>query len=510
MELAGAVLLLLLSCCGLLALAAACILVSMLLVVRPWNGNINRAHKLPLSISYPVFWTAAWVYALAEWIAALKPAPMRIAELACTFQQSQVLFSIVSLGIPDSLASGPKTAAELAAAIGPTANAEWVDRLLSSAAVLGMLKRSKLSRSVAHHRAVAAAAATAATGHTANNSTASTAIAADAANSIRDQQKPSQPAAQHKSTAAAATAAVAGLTLQAGAGSDCVYVYSLNALSAALTHSSPVNMSPLVGLMQHLSKSFAHLSQGISTGTVPHQLLTGGQGFWDSLAQDPARATQFDLAMVTANHFAGTAVAHSYPWGQFDCVIDVAGGVGGLLLDVLQLPTPAPTKGVLFDLPSNIHRAKQIWSEGHPELLPRVELVAGDMFDAATLPSPPLGSRTAYVLRNILHDWPDADCIRILKAIRSSVDRAALADNGSNSSSGRVRLVVVETTTVEDVLPCHLPHRHGSDLVMLVSFGDAKERNREQFRSLFEASGWQLKGVTPTSSLFMVVEAQPV
>jgi hypothetical protein len=46
--------------------------------------------------------------------------------------------------------------------------------------------------------------------------------------------------------------------------------------------------------------------------------------------------------------------------------------------------------------------------------------------------------------------------------------------------------------------------------MMLVSFGNAKGRNREQFRSLFEASGWQLKGVTPTSSLLMVIEAQPV
>lgn len=169
-----------------------------------------RAHKLPLTIPYPVFWLAAWVYALAEWIAAMKPAPMRIAELACSFQQSQashatrgncstacidvvkdarakayplathtcpssaptqqqllcvsgwilqVLFSIVRLGIPDALSSGSKTAAELAAAIGPSTNSDWLDRLLSAAAVLGMLTRSKVYRSVAHRRAAAAAAA---------------------------------------------------------------------------------------------------------------------------------------------------------------------------------------------------------------------------------------------------------------------------------------------------------------------------------------------------------------
>jgi hypothetical protein len=51
--------------------------------------------------------------------------------------------------------------------------------------------------------------------------------------------------------------------------------------------------------------------------------------------------------------------------------------------------------------------------------------------------------------------------------------------------------------------------RHASDLVMMVSFGDGKERNQQQFKSLFEASGWRLTQVTPTSGIFMVIEAEP-
>lgn len=90
-------------------------------------------------------------------------------------------------------------------------------------------------------------------GHTTANSTASTDDAGDAAGA-RDQQKPAHPAVDKS--------AAAGLTLQAtGEHSDCVYEYSLNALSAALTHSSPVNMSPLVGLMEDVSKSSAYLSK---------------------------------------------------------------------------------------------------------------------------------------------------------------------------------------------------------------------------------------------------------
>jgi len=57
----------------------------------------------------------------------------------------QVLFSLVSLGIPGALVSGPKTAAEVAVCIGPDTNVEWLDRLMMAAASKGMLNRSKIS-----------------------------------------------------------------------------------------------------------------------------------------------------------------------------------------------------------------------------------------------------------------------------------------------------------------------------------------------------------------------------
>jgi hypothetical protein len=48
----------------------------------------------------------------------------------------------------------------------------------------------------------------------------------------------------------------------------------------------------------------------------------------------------------------------------------------------------------------------QVWSSSYAHLLPKVQLIAGDMFDAATIPAPPPDcDSTAYVLRNILHDW---------------------------------------------------------------------------------------------------------
>lgn len=45
---------------------------------------------------------------------------------------------------------------------------------------------------------------------------------------------------------------------------------------------------------------------------------------------------------------------------------------------------------------------------------------------------------------------------------------------------------------------------------MLASFRDAKERNQQQFSALFQASGWRLLSLKPTSGVFMVIEAEPV
>lgn len=52
---------------------------------------------------------------------------------------------------------------------------------------------------------------------------------------------------------------------------------------------------------------------------------------------------------------------------------------------------------------------------------------------------------------------PDDECIKILKAVRGSVGSNAAATG--RSSSRNVRLLIVEVTTTEDVLPCHLAVR---------------------------------------------------
>eukprot|EP00878_Enallax_costatus_P027936 GHUV01030125.1.p2 GENE.GHUV01030125.1~~GHUV01030125.1.p2 ORF type:complete len:108 (+),score=13.91 GHUV01030125.1:214-537(+) len=59
-------------------------------------------------------------------------------------------------------------------------------------------------------------------------------------------------------------------------------------------------------------------------------------------------------------------------------------------------------------------------------------------------------------------------------------------------------------------LCCCLSCRLMSDLLMLAAFGDAKERNKQQFEALFGATGWKLTKITPSNGIFLILEAVPV
>ena len=76
-------------------------------------------------------------------------------------------------------------------------------------------------------------------------------------------------------------------------------------------------------------------------------------------------------------------------------------------------------------------------------------VVAGDFFSDV-----PAGA-DAYLLRKILHDWHDADCVRILHAVRRAVTQ-------------RSRLLIVDAVVGP---PNEDPQSKFLDLMMLVTAG---------------------------------------
>jgi hypothetical protein len=69
------------------------------------------------------------------------------------------------------------------------------------------------------------------------------------------------------------------------------------------------------------------------------------------------------------------AMARKYPFGDFDLIVDVGGGGGGLLVAVLE--RYARPRGIVFDLPSEIAGVHQSFLPVH--VAGRLDFVAGDL-----------------------------------------------------------------------------------------------------------------------------------
>ncbi len=198
---------------------------------------------------------------------------------------------------------------------------------------------------------------------------------------------------------------------------------------------------------------------------------------WSYRQQHPEEQAVFDSAMTGNSLSHARAVLEAYDFKTFSRIVDIGGGQGLLLREIL-LACPA-SRGVLFDQPQVVGSATLVTTPG---LENRVETVAGSFFDVI-----PAGG-DAYVMKVILHDWDDDKAVEILRACSRAMSPAAT-------------LVVIERVIAP---PNEVAEAKFSDLNMLVTHG-ALERTREEFADLFAKGGFQLDRVVPTRSPLSVI-----
>ena len=210
---------------------------------------------------------------------------------------------------------------------------------------------------------------------------------------------------------------------------------------------------------------FVDMLETVRTG-VPVPIRRDGRTRWEQLADDPEQAEVFNRAMrgrAERLHLALQAV----DWSDARTVVDVGAGMGGVLLP--HLMREPHLCGVLFDLPFAEADARGAIAD--TGLADRCDFVGGDFFQAVP------GGGDIYLLSNVLHDWADDEAHRIL-----STTRAAMGEDA------RLWLLVLEDVVApgDDRQPVKI-----LDLQMLVALG-GRERTEHEFRSLFEAAGFEL------------------
>ncbi|KAL2020277.1 hypothetical protein VTK56DRAFT_8601 [Thermocarpiscus australiensis] len=211
------------------------------------------------------------------------------------------------------------------------------------------------------------------------------------------------------------------------------------------------------------------------TETAFNLALGTDKPFFEHLASDPALMAGFAGYMRSVRSSEGVALRHlvkGFEWaglgrgkdggggGGGGVVVDVGGSTGGA---AAALAEAFPhLRVVVQDLPANVESGRKMVAEGSwpPGVAERVSFQEHDF-----LKPQPVRGADAYLLRMVLHDWPDEEAARIVGNLVDAMDRSS-------------RLLIMDTVLPE---PGSVPVSvervvRVRDLTMLQAF-NSKERD---------------------------------
>jgi hypothetical protein len=142
---------------------------------------------------------------------------------------------------------------------------------------------------------------------------------------------------------------------------------------------------------------WGELIETVRTGESGSQRIVG-MPLYEYFVKAPQVGALFDRTMASAARYRHRPAVDAYDFGQFRMVVDIGGGNGALMAEILQVH-PQLT-GIVYDLPRAAAAAQQT-IDAHG-LTDRCRFVGGDAFETV-----PAGG-DAYVFSNFLVSWGDA------------------------------------------------------------------------------------------------------
>ena len=255
--------------------------------------------------------------------------------------------------------------------------------------------------------------------------------------------------------------------------------YSATPTGAHLRRSHPLSLADAA--LHWGRESYAAWSEitgALKTGRPAFPEIYGA-GFFDWLSDKPGKLRSYHAAMSAYARHDYETIAESADFRRHKTILDAGGGNGELAFALLRsCPWLSAT---VMDLPEVISNAPP----PPADIAERCRFIPGDLFEKW-----PASGSDAIILARVLHDWSDADALRILRRAR----QAMRADS---------TLYIVEMLLDEDENP---PSGGLLDLHMLTTTGGA-ERTANQYRALLTQAGLKMTGATPTTAVSSVLSA---
>ncbi|MEP0825666.1 MAG: hydroxyneurosporene methyltransferase [Nitrososphaera sp.] len=226
-----------------------------------------------------------------------------------------------------------------------------------------------------------------------------------------------------------------------------------------------------------------HLADMVRDGKQDGFVREFGQRIFDYISQNSAYRDVFNYAMSSYSATHTTMVLEAlkdYDFSNIKSLCDIGGGHGHLICNILR--EHPQLQGAVLELESTINNKELLWAE-KMGVADRCSYVAGDMFKEVP-------RRDAYIMKMILHDWNDEECVAILSNIQKA-----------SPPGGRVLIV-------EHVVPGHdTPHFSKLFDIHMMCALTGRERTEKEYAELLEKAGLQyLKTHYPPSRTIGVVE----
>ncbi|KAJ4723239.1 O-methyltransferase [Melia azedarach] len=261
--------------------------------------------------------------------------------------------------------------------------------------------------------------------------------------------------------------------------------YVLTKASQLLVEDNPLSVKPFLLAMLDpiLTKPWHHLSTWFQNDYPTPFAIAHGMTCWDYAGREPKLNGFFNEAMASDSRLVASVVIHKCKdvFEGLNTLVDVGGGTGTMARTIAkEFPQIECT---VFDLTQAVADLK---GDGN------LKYVGGDMFEAI----PPAD---ALLLKWILHDWNDEECVKILKKCKEAIT--------SNGKVGKVIIIdmIRENKKGDDESS---ETQLFFDMLMMV-FLNGKERDEKEWTELFQKAGFSDYKINPILGLRSLIEIYP-
>ncbi|KAE8670648.1 8-hydroxyquercetin 8-O-methyltransferase [Hibiscus syriacus] len=278
--------------------------------------------------------------------------------------------------------------------------------------------------------------------------------------------------------------------------------YVLTSASRLLLNDNPLSVTPLLKAMLDpvLTKPWDFLGIWFQNNDYTPFDIAHGKTFWEYASHDPKLGNSFNEAMASDARLVSSVLIDKCK-GSFEglnSLVDVGGGTGTLGKAIADaFPNLECT---VFDLP---HVVADQQDSGN------LKYVGGDMFEDVPVAD-------AVLLKWILHDWNDDECLKILKRCKEAItnqDNFTSITNQDRQVMIKKKVIIIDMVLMEDngvndEIRKSIETQLLFDMLMMTLL-TGRERQEEEWSKLLSAAGFNDYKITPILGLRSLIEVYP-